>query len=72
MERLSTLLERVVDFIEPLAERLGPAGLALVAFLDSSFLSLPQVTDTLIVALTLREPSNWVVHALATTTGSVL
>ena len=71
MEGLSTLLERVVDFIEPLAERLGPAGLALVAFLDSSFLSLPQVTDPLIVALTLREPSTWVVHALAATTGSV-
>lgn len=71
MDRLTGLFERIVGVIEPLAERLGAPGLALVAFLDSSFLSLPQVTDALIVALTLKEPSNWLIHAIATTAGSV-
>jgi len=71
VDSLSAFLQRVVDYIEPLAERLGALGLALVAFLDSSFLSLPQVTDALIVALTLKQPSHWFVHAVATTLGSV-
>lgn len=50
---------------------MGAPGLALVAFLDSSFISLPQVTDALVVALTLKDPSRWLIHAVATTAGSV-
>ena len=50
---------------------MGPGGLALVAFLDSSFLSLPQVTDALVVGLTLAHPNRWFIHALSTTLGSV-
>lgn len=42
-----------------------------MAFLDSSFLSLPQVTDALIVALTLKNPSNWYIYAMWATAGSV-
>lgn len=71
MDRLSAIFQSVVDFIQPLAEQLGAPGLALVAFLDSSFLSLPQVTDALIVGLTLRHPSNWLFYAMSTTVGSV-
>ena len=41
-------------WILPLAEQLGAPGLAIIAFLDSSFLSLPQVGDALIVALSAR------------------
>jgi membrane protein YqaA with SNARE-associated domain len=71
VDRLTALFERIVAFVEPFAERLGVPGLVLVAFLDSSFLSLPQVTDTLVIALTLQQPSRWFFHALATTAGSV-
>lgn len=71
MQALSDLLQRVVAFVTPLAESLGAPGLALVALLDSSFLSLPQVTDALIVAFTLKHPSRWAAHALAATIGSV-
>ncbi len=42
-----------------------------MAFIDSSFISLPQVTDALIVAFTLKQPSQWLAHALASTAGSV-
>jgi LPXTG-motif cell wall-anchored protein len=71
VDRLRDLLARLVDYIEPLAEQMGAPGLALVAFLDSSFISLPQVTDALVVALTLKDPSRWLIHAVATTAGSV-
>src|SRR5204862_1963073 len=40
------------------------------AFLDSSFLSLPQVGDTLIVALTIQHPERWMLYGAATTVGS--
>lgn len=71
MDRLRDIFDHVVAWIEPLAEQMGAPGLALVAFLDSSFISLPQVTDALVVGLTLKSPSQWVVHGLATTLGSM-
>ena len=38
------------------AEALGSPGLMLLAFLDSSFLSFPQVVDILMVGLVVRYP----------------
>ena len=57
-------------WILPVAERLGAPGLAIIAFLDSSFLSLPQVGDALIVALTIQHPERWMLYSAATTLGS--
>lgn len=71
MDRLRDIFDRIVAWIEPLAEQMGAPGLALVSFLDSSFISLPQVTDALVVALTLKHPSRWIVHGVATTLGSM-
>jgi len=70
MHYFSELLQQVTAWILPLAERVGAPGLAIVAFLDSSFLSLPQVGDALIVALTIRHPERWMVYSAATTLGS--
>jgi membrane protein YqaA with SNARE-associated domain len=70
MDWLSGLLQRVVAWILPLAEQLGAPGLAIIAFLDSSFLSLPQVGDALIVALTIQHPERWFLYSGATTLGS--
>lgn len=70
MEYLKTLFQQVMESILPLAERLGAPGLALIAFLDSSFLSLPQVGDALIVALTIQNPDRWYLYSGATTLGS--
>ncbi len=70
MDYLTTLFQQVVASILPLAERLGAPGLALIAFLDSSFLSLPQVADALIVALTIQHPERWMLYSAATTLGS--
>src|SRR6188768_3170612 len=70
MHYLSELLQQVMAWILPIAERLGAPGLALIAFLDSSFLSLPQVGDALIVALTIQHPERWMLYSAATTLGS--
>ena len=70
MHYLSDILHKVMAWLLPLAERLGAPGLALISFLDSSFLSLPQVADALIVALTIQHPERWMIYSAATTLGS--
>jgi membrane protein YqaA with SNARE-associated domain len=70
MHYLSDFLHQVIAWLLPLAERLGAPGLAIIAFLDSSFLSLPNVGDALIVALTIQHPERWMLYSAATTLGS--
>ena len=70
MHYLSDFFHQVLTFIQPFAERLGAPGLALVAFLDSSFLSLPNVGDALIVLLVIQHPERWIYYSAATTLGS--
>jgi membrane protein YqaA with SNARE-associated domain len=70
MHYLATLFHQAVAFILPVAERLGAPGLAILAFLDSSFLSLPQACDALIVALTVQHPDRWIYYSAATSLGS--
>ena len=54
-----------------LAEALGSPGLFLLAFLDSSFLSFPQVVDILMVGLVVRYPERLLWYAALPTIGSV-
>jgi len=70
MHYLSELLQQITAWLLPIAEQLGAPGLAIIAFLDSSFLSLPQVGDALIVALTIQHPERWMRYSGATTVGS--
>src|SRR5262245_58971829 len=71
MHRLTALFHRASLFIQSIAETLGAPGIALVSFFDSSFLSLPEVADALIVVSVVRNPSEWIVYAAAATLGSV-
>jgi membrane protein YqaA with SNARE-associated domain len=64
-------MQRLVERIGAFAAALGAPGLALVAFLDSSFLSLPEVTDILIVVLVIKRPDLWLSYSLFATVGSV-
>jgi membrane protein YqaA with SNARE-associated domain len=50
---------------------LGGPGLFLLAFLDSSFLSLPEVVDLLMVGLVARYPERLVWYASMPTLGSI-
>src|SRR5512145_895897 len=63
-------MTRVVEWIQGFALSLGGPGLFLIAFLDSSFLSFPEVNDLLIIWLTTQHPERMPYYALMTTLGS--
>jgi membrane protein YqaA with SNARE-associated domain len=63
-------MHRLAVWIQGFAESLGGPGLFIIAFLDSSFLSFPEVCDALIVLLTVQNPHRMVFYALITTLGS--
>src|SRR5262245_45317313 len=50
---------------------LGGPGLFVVAFLDSSFLSLPQINDVLVVLMVIEHKERMPYYALMATLGSV-
>ncbi len=64
-------MERLLAWIQGFALSFGAPGLFLIAFLDSSFLSFPEVCDLLIVLLTIRHPHRMLIYALMCTVGSV-
>jgi membrane protein YqaA with SNARE-associated domain len=66
------MLARILARIEEWASGVGGIGLFVVAALDSSFLSFPQVNDLLIILLSTREPRWMPYYAAMTTAGSLL
>jgi membrane protein YqaA with SNARE-associated domain len=65
-------VSRLLKWIEGLALALGGPGLFLLAFLDSSFLSFPEVTDILIIVLVTKHPERFLWYTALPTIGSVL
>ena len=65
-------MSRLLKWIEGLALTLGGPGLFLLAFLDSSFLSFPEVTDILIIVLVTKHPERFLWYTALPTIGSVL
>lgn len=57
--------------VRAFADQFGGPGLAVVALLDSSLLSLPEVNDALVVLLALEQPEHWWYYASFTTAGSI-
>jgi membrane protein YqaA with SNARE-associated domain len=66
------VLSRLLKWIEGLALALGGPGLFILAFLDSSFLSFPEVTDILIIVLVTKHPERYLWYTALPTIGSVL
>jgi membrane protein YqaA with SNARE-associated domain len=64
-------MSRLLDWVQSVADSLGGPGLFLIAFLDSSFLSFPNVVDLLIIADVTRNEARWIYYALLPTLGSV-
>ena len=64
-------MERLVLWVKGFAQSLGGPGLFVIAFLDSSFLSFPEVTDLLIIGLTTQHEQRMVFYATFATLGSV-
>jgi membrane protein YqaA with SNARE-associated domain len=54
------------------ARAVGGPGLFLVAFLDSSLLSLPEINDLLIIWMVTQHPGLMVYYAIMATLGSVV
>jgi membrane protein YqaA with SNARE-associated domain len=63
---------RIVARVQAFALALGAPGLFLVALLDSSILSLPEIADLLVVWMVVQHPDRLVLYALSATLGSVL
>jgi membrane protein YqaA with SNARE-associated domain len=61
----------IVSAIRDWATGLGGIGLFVIAALDSSFLSFPQVNDLLVILLSTQNPPRMPYYALMTTLGSL-
>ena len=64
-------MTRFVAWIRTAALTLGAPGLFLVAFLDSSFLPLPGITDVMLVVMVTRHRTSIVWYIAAATVGSI-
>ncbi|MGH9144941.1 MAG: YqaA family protein [Vicinamibacterales bacterium] len=64
-------MSEFVGRIRALGLALGGPGLFLVAFLDSSFLPLPGITDVLLVVTVTRHPRGMLAYVALTVAGSV-
>jgi membrane protein YqaA with SNARE-associated domain len=64
-------MKGLLAWVQGVALSLGGPGLFLLAFLDSSFLSFPEVTDLLIIWMTTRHKSLVVYYATLSTLGSI-
>ncbi len=64
-------MRKFVDWVQALALGLGAPGLFLAAIADSSFLSLPEVVDILLVWMVTQHKSRMLLYASAATLGSL-
>jgi membrane protein YqaA with SNARE-associated domain len=65
-------VSRFVHSIQALALAWGAPGIALVAFLDSSVLSLPEIADLLVIYMVTKHPSRFALYVASATIGSLL
>lgn len=65
-------MHRVVLWVQTvLVPTLGPLGMFLVAFMDSSFLTIPEINDLLIVTSSAAHPASAPLYVAMTTLGSL-
>jgi membrane protein YqaA with SNARE-associated domain len=62
---------RIVDRIRVVALALGAPGLFAIAFLDSSFLSLPEIADLMVIYMVTHHKARVIMYALSATLGSI-
>lgn len=64
-------MSRIVNWVQTFALSIGGPGLFVVAFLDSSFLSLPEINDLLVILLVIQHKERMAYYALMATLGSI-
>jgi membrane protein YqaA with SNARE-associated domain len=62
---------RIASRVYAFAVALGAPGLLLVAFLDSSFLSLPEIADILVVSMVAGNKPRAILYVACATLGSI-
>jgi membrane protein YqaA with SNARE-associated domain len=60
-----------INWIQGFALAIGGPGLFIIAFLDSSFVSLPQINDILVVLMVTQNKGWMLYYALMATLGSI-
>jgi len=65
-------VSRFVHSIQALALAWGAPGILIVAFLDSSVLSLPEIADLLVVYMVTTHPARLAVYVSCATIGSLV
>ena len=60
-------MEEFVAWLQPIVERFGGIGMAIMAFIDCSFVSMPNISDVLIIWQTIEHPDRWWYYAAMTT-----
>jgi membrane protein YqaA with SNARE-associated domain len=64
-------LKAFINWLNAVAMVLGGPGLFAIAFLDSSFVSLPQINDVLVVLMVTEHKARMPYYALMATLGSI-
>ena len=64
-------MSRIVSWIQAFALSVGGPGLFFIAFLDSSFLSLPEINDILVIVMVIENTELMPYYASMATLGSV-
>ncbi len=64
-------MHHIVLWAEAVTRAVGGPGLFLIAFLDASFLSLPEINDLLIVWMVTQHKSRFLYYVSMSTLGSV-
>ena len=65
-------MSRFVDWVKGFAVAWGGPGLFIIGYLDSSFLSFPELNDLLLMGMVIQHPQRLLYYALMATLGSVL
>lgn len=60
-----------MTWLQTVAATIGGPGLFIIAFLDSSFLPLPEINDLLVISAVMAHPYRLVYYALMATAGSL-
>ena len=64
-------MAKIIGWVQAFALWIGGRGLFLVAFLDSSFLSLPEINDILVIVMVIENKELMTYYASMATLGSV-
>ena len=64
-------MAKIIGWVQAFALSIGGPGLFLVAFLDSSFLSLPEINDILVIVMVIENKELMAYYASMATLGSV-